>query len=83
MPAYQERFTIGSPVRIVSRAELEAFRREWTHHNPLADEQLPFADYEAVVADVGFYHGGDPLYVLTGVPGVWHESCLAALQSTR
>jgi hypothetical protein len=25
---------------------------------------------------VGFYHGGDVLYVLEGIPGVWHESCL-------
>jgi hypothetical protein len=25
---------------------------------------------------VGFYHGGDPLYSLDGVPGVWHERCL-------
>ena len=25
---------------------------------------------------VGFYHGGDALYELEGVPGVWHEVCL-------
>ena len=25
---------------------------------------------------VGYYHGGDVLYELEGVPGVWHEVCL-------
>ena len=24
----------------------------------------------------GFYHGGDELYKLKGMPGVWHEQCL-------
>ena len=78
MPAYQERFAVGSRVRIASRDELETFQREWTLHNPLTAEQLPFANRESVVADVGFYHGGDPLYVLADIPGVWHETCLAA-----
>lgn len=79
MPAYAERFAVGARVRIASRSELDAFRKTWAFHNPLIPEQLEFAGQEAIVAQVGFYHGGDPLYVLTDVPGVWHEACLAPL----
>jgi hypothetical protein len=32
-------------------------------HNPLTTEQLAFAASEAVVAEVGFYHGGASLYL--------------------
>jgi hypothetical protein len=28
------------------------------------------------VVDVGFYHGGDELYHVECMPGIWHESCL-------
>lgn len=28
--------------------------------------------------EIGYYHGGDELYWLKGVPGVWHERCLKA-----
>ena len=75
---YQERFSKGSRVRIATRADLERFRVEWTLHNPLADEQLGHAGSVAVVRDVGFYHGGDVLYWLEGIPGTWHEACLSA-----
>jgi hypothetical protein len=34
----------------------------------------------ARVRDVGFYHGGDALYHLEGVPGTWHEACLHAVE---
>ena len=37
---------------------------------------LDFADELAVVDKVGFYHSGDVLYELRGIPGVWHEACL-------
>ena len=37
---------------------------------------MPFAGKAARVADVGFYHGGDVLYGLEGIPGTWHEACL-------
>jgi hypothetical protein len=30
----------------------------------------------ALVEEVSFYHGGDALYVLEGLPGLWHEQCL-------
>jgi hypothetical protein len=76
--SYQEKFPVGSSVRIADRDALEHFRATWRYHNPLAAEQLSFAGREAAIAAVGFYHGGDVLYTLQGVPGVWHEQCLSA-----
>jgi hypothetical protein len=78
MPAYQGRFPIGSTIRIAGLAELRAFRAEWKFHDKLCDDQMSFAGRSARVARVGYYHGGDPLYELRGVPGVWHERCLEA-----
>jgi hypothetical protein len=78
MPAYQERFAVGAPVQIASREALDTFQREWTFHNPLTAEQLAFAGHQAIVTKVGYYHGGDPLYCLRDVPGVWHEACLSS-----
>jgi hypothetical protein len=34
------------------------------------------------IKSVGFYHGGDVLYEIEGVPGIWHERCLEACTST-
>jgi hypothetical protein len=78
MKPYEALFPEGSKVRITGRAELERFRESWKFHNPLAVEQLTFAGQSSRVSKVAFYHGGDPLYVLEGVPGVWHESCLVS-----
>jgi hypothetical protein len=77
MTPYENVFAIGTPVRIKNRMHLEHFVRVWKYHNSLRDEQIAFADVATVVADVGFYHGGDPLYRLNDVPGVWHEDCLS------
>jgi len=44
----------------------------------LQRQQLNYADKIAKVKSVGFYHGGDELYELKGVPGMWHEQCLKA-----
>jgi hypothetical protein len=73
---YTATFQVGSAVRIRDRDVLERFQRDWKYHNPLRDEQLAHAGQVAEVARVGFYHGGDPLYALVNVPGVWHEACL-------
>jgi hypothetical protein len=78
--AYDASFTAGSQVRIVDRRALERFLAEWRYHNRLAPEQLAFAGKVAKVGQVGFYHGGAPLYVLEDVPGVWHEECLEACE---
>jgi hypothetical protein len=39
----------------------------------LETDQLKCADKIAEVKSVGFYHGGDVLYEIKGVPSVWHE----------
>ena len=73
---YNADFPRGTTVRVAPRAALEKFREEWKLHNPLQPEQLAFADTVAQVVEVGYYHGGDELYSLDGVPGLWHEVCL-------
>lgn len=79
MPPYTPTYPTESRVRIANAAVLAQFMRDWSYHNPLIREQLPYADVEAVVAEVAFYHGGDALYTLRGVPGVWHEACLVQI----
>jgi hypothetical protein len=73
---YKEKYPPGTFVRIVDRSSLEEFRQTWRYHHPVASEQLEYAGSTAKVASVGFYHGGDVLYELKGIPGTWHESCL-------
>ncbi|MBF6570932.1 MAG: hypothetical protein IVW54_18870 [Candidatus Binataceae bacterium] len=75
---YKEEFPMGSNVKIVSRSVLENFLKTWKLHNKLEPNQLNYADQIAEVESVGFYHGGDELYKLKGVPGIWHEQCLEA-----
>jgi hypothetical protein len=73
---YKADFPIGTRVKIADRAELEQFLHEWKHHNPLQAEQLGFAGRAGTITDVGYYHGGDELYQLEDIPGIWHECCL-------
>ena len=73
---YESALVAGTLVRIADRATLAKFMVSWRFHNPLKPEQLEFADKPARVAQVGYYHGGDALYTLEDVPGVWHEVCL-------
>jgi hypothetical protein len=74
---YNPEFAEGTRVRIVESEDLNRFRLEWRWHNPLQDEQMLYAGRIATVKSVGFYHGGDELYQLDGIPGLWHERCLA------
>jgi hypothetical protein len=76
MAAYEERFPAGSRVRVRELAELTRFQRDWKWHHPLDGDRLQYAGQTATVATVGFYHGGDVLYTLDGIPGTWHEACL-------
>ena len=41
--------------------------------------QLQSAGKVATVVRASMYHGGDQLYELTGVPGIWHERLLEAV----
>ena len=77
---YKEEFPKGSTVKIASRVFLENFLTTWKYHNKLEPNQLEYAGQVAKVESVGFYHGGDELYKLEGVPGIWHEQCLAVSQ---
>jgi hypothetical protein len=65
-------------VRIADRAFLDEFKATWKYHHKLTTEQLGFAGQQTRVGQVGFYHGGDAVYTLAGIPGVWLEQCLRA-----
>jgi len=73
---YEAEFDVGARVRVQSLEVLERFQRDWKYHNPLTDQQLSYAGSRSQVKEVGFYHGGDALYSLTDVPGIWHEQNL-------
>jgi hypothetical protein len=75
-PEYNEAFPAGSKVCIADREFLEGLMRTWKYHHRLRPEQLEYADRVTVVRSVGFYHGGDPVYSLVDVPGLWLEPCL-------
>jgi hypothetical protein len=76
---YKEEFPKGSIVRIADRLFLERFITTWEYHNKLDPAQLDYAGQNAEVESVGFYHGGDELYGLKGIPGIWHEQCLESV----
>jgi hypothetical protein len=80
---YKESFPAGTWVRIAEREVLDTFLKAWKVHNPLKSEQLAFAGKVAEVENVGFYHGGDALYMLKEIPGVWHERCLRPEDATK
>jgi hypothetical protein len=71
-------FEVGAEVRLANRAFLEKFMEEGQYHNELEPEQLAYAGKVAKVKAIEFFHGGDEIYTLEGIPGVWHEECLAA-----
>ena len=73
---YTADFPLGTKVRIQSREFLENFQRSWKLHDPLKDFQLDYAERVATVKWLGYYFGGDELYALEGVEGIWHECCL-------
>jgi hypothetical protein len=76
---YNAEYPIGSVVKIAERDALEDFMRTWKFHNKLRPQQLDYAGMSGPVKSVGFYHGGDELYQLEGMPGIWHECCLEAV----
>lgn len=73
---YKEAFPAGTRVRVADLAFLEFFMSEWKYHHKLRPEQMPYVDREATVKGVAFYHGGDPVYTLESIPGLWLEPCL-------
>jgi hypothetical protein len=77
---YKKKFPAGSRVRIAEIEELKKFQRTWRYHHKLEPPQLAYAGKLAEVKGVSFYHGGDVLYELRDIPGIWHEQCLASPQ---
>jgi hypothetical protein len=73
---YKEAFPAGTEVRVADRAFLDDFLATWKYHHKLRSEQLAYADRVTKVEGVSFYHGGDPVYKLAGIPGLWLEQCL-------
>ena len=71
-------FEVGAEVRIAGRDVLEKILEAGQYHNELEPEQVAFAGAVARVKSVEFFHGGDEIYTLDGIPGVWHEECLSA-----
>jgi len=76
MPPYSASFPEGTRTQIAALPTLAEFQRSWKFHHPLQPDQLAYAGKVSVVERVGYYHGGDALYWLEGLPGVWHECCL-------
>ena len=72
------KFPEGTKVRIADLTILEDFYQSWKFHDPLTPEQLAYAGQFAVVEKTGIYHGGDVIYKLLNISGVWHQSCLIA-----
>jgi hypothetical protein len=77
---YKEEFPRDSTVQVADRGFLENFLQTWRFHYELEPQQLNYASKIAKVKSVGFYHGGDELYELRGVPGMWHEQSLSAVE---
>jgi hypothetical protein len=76
------KYKAGTLIRVKPRAQLEAYLRpQWKYHHPLQTEQLDYAGRTAPVAKTFMYHGGNMLYELSGIPGIWHEACLDAADS--
>jgi hypothetical protein len=73
---YKEAFPAGTKVRIADRVFLNDSMESWKYHHKLLPEQLACADPVTTIETAGFYHGGDPVYELAGIPGVWLEQCL-------
>jgi hypothetical protein len=73
---YVEQYPVGAAVRIGSLHRLQAFKRDWTFHHPIQDEQLRFAGTRDIVKTVGYYHGGAVIYTLENAVGIWHEQLL-------
>ena len=74
MSSYKAKHQIGCAIRIKDRVALACFMREWHFHNPLQEPQLDYAGKVAKIKIIDFYHGGDVLYELVDVPGIWHAA---------
>jgi hypothetical protein len=70
-----DKFQAGDRVRIKSLEILQEFTLHPVYQ-PLQESQFKYADKLAVIAESSMYHGGNILYQLKGVPGIWHQDLL-------
>ncbi len=77
--AYNPMFAPEQAVRIAARTVLDEFFRSYKLHHPLQETQLEHAGKIAKVIRASMYHGGDQLYELRGIPGIWHERLLESV----
>ena len=77
---YKADFPVGTGVRVASRETLERFQRpQYAYHHPVEPHQLQYAGRTSTVVEASYYHGGDELYRLEGIPGYWHQECLESV----
>ena len=73
------KFREGARVEIADRPGLDEFLKTWSLHHKLQPEQLDHAGKIVRVERLFMYHGGDIIYQLESIPGLWHERCLKAV----
>ena len=71
-----QEIAVGSNVRVVERAELEAHLRSPDPRERPEPEQFPCAGRVARVVGVRLGAAHQPLYVLQDLPGLWREAWL-------
>ncbi len=82
--SYDPKFAEGSAVEIASEDELKRFGAGWHYHHPITKKHLGYSGRRAIVSEVYFYHGGDKLYYLRGIPRLlWHEAVLRRARRKR
>jgi len=74
----KEQFPVGTKVQVKDEGYLRQFQERWKSHHPISLEQIETAGQVDIVTNVGFNHGGNVLYKLQRLPGIWHEECLEA-----
>jgi hypothetical protein len=72
------KFKRGSIVRIADLSVLEEFLQSWQLHHKLEPMQLEYAGANGEIENAYMYHGGDMIYKLKDIPGLWHERLLEA-----
>lgn len=74
---YNPSFPVGAIVRIADRSVLEKFHADGKRRHRLQSGQIEYAGEVARVEEVDFCYGGERLYSLEGVPGLWDGDLLS------
>jgi len=76
MPDYHPIFKKGDKIKINDKDYLLNFQRTWKYHHNITDDQIKYAERLAAVKDVYIYHGGEVMYALKSIPGIWLEQLI-------